>query len=1050
MTKVRFWVWLLFVLSLVAAGCGSGASSVSGFTRDDDAGAVVDAAPDAGPTVDASVASFAVKVTVAGLSGSGLVLQNGGADDLAIGANGQHVFSTRLPTGAPYDVKVRVQPSSPTQECVVTAGTGTMGGADVPVVVNCATKPFKIGGTVVGLQGTGLVLQNNGGDNLAITGNGPFVFATTVASGAPFAVTVLTQPIGPAQTCVVTGDHGTVTAGDVSSVTVNCATNSFTIGGTVSGLAGTLVLQNDDGADGGVDSLTVNANGAFAFPTPYLSGAFYHVTVKTQPGSPSQTCSFSGGSGDAGPDGGATSATGQVANANVTSIAITCTTNKFTVGGTLTLVAGTAVLQNNGGDALARSANGPFTFATPVASGQTYDVKVLLAPSTPAQSCTVTNGTGTIAAQNVTNVVVTCVLSPCPTGYDNCDNNDQNGCETNLNTDVTRCGSCGNTCTPQNSVGAVCAGGQCGYSACLQNFDSCDNNAVNGCERNISTLTDCGACNQACSPAHAAGSSCTNGVCDYVACSGLFRDCDAQRPNGCERSIATLTDCGGCNISCGYPNAAADCSTGTCAFSGCQTNYWDVDGNLANGCEYACTFQSLTDLPDDTFVDANCDGIDGNANDAIFVATSGNDSNPGTRQAPVATINGGVSKAISTGRPNVYISEGLYDGRVTLANGVSLYGGYSMANGWARSASYVATIRSGNVSGGRVTAVDGFSITNPTVIDRLTITTLSTSAATVSNYAMYCTNCTGVTLKNSVVTAGAAGSGVAGSNGSAGGNAWGGGNGGSGSCDGNTPGGGGPPGGSACGRTGGDGGQGGNYGRNNGAPGGTGVVGTSGGGGGGYGNPGQRGGDGNPGSDGASGFDGAAGVGGSVVGGLWSSANGANGGGGADGNAGGGGGGGGGQQCSVCVRGPGDGGGGGGGGGCGGTGATAGTAGGGSFGLFLVNSTGFLILNNTIESSNGGSGGTGGTGGSGGGGAGGGSGASSCPGEVGPGGNGGSGGSGGRGGHGGGGAGGPSYALHRYNSTVSVAGNNFAHGSGGGGGSSPGNWGASGASANVF
>jgi hypothetical protein len=68
------------------------------------------------------------------------------------------------------------------------------------------------------------------------------------------------------------------------------------------------------------------------------------------------------------------------------------------------------VLQNNSGDNLAVAQNGPFTFATPLASGQTYAVSVLTQPSSPAQNCAVTNATGSVASQNVTTVTVSCKL----------------------------------------------------------------------------------------------------------------------------------------------------------------------------------------------------------------------------------------------------------------------------------------------------------------------------------------------------------------------------------------------------------------------------------------------------------------------------------------------------------------------------------------------------------------------------------------------------------------------------------------------------------------
>ena len=84
-----------------------------------------------------------------------------------------------------------------------------------------------------------------------------------------------------------------------------------------------------------------------------------------------------------------------------------------TIGGTVTNLATGAslVLQNNGGDSLTITANGAFTFKTAV-TGPTdaYKVTVLTQPTGPNQICTVTNGSG-VAAANVTNVAVACVLS---------------------------------------------------------------------------------------------------------------------------------------------------------------------------------------------------------------------------------------------------------------------------------------------------------------------------------------------------------------------------------------------------------------------------------------------------------------------------------------------------------------------------------------------------------------------------------------------------------------------------------------------------------------
>lgn len=344
--------------------------------------------------ISCTTSAFTVGGTVSGLVGTGLVLQQGGANSLAVNASGSFEFVAAVPSGTAYAVTVLTQPSNPTQTCSVASGTGTVGAGNITnVAITCSVTTYTVGGTVSGLVGTGLVLQNNAGNNLAVTENGAFTFTTPVASGGAYTVTVLAQPAGPAQTCFVVNGTGTIGA-NVTDVTITCAINSsLTIGGTVNGLSGTgLVLQNNGG-----NNLTVATNGSFTFTAPLAGGAAYAVTVLTQPTSPTQTCAVSNGSGTTGAT-------------NVTNVAVTCTTATFAVGGTISgLGAGSSVvLQNNAGDDLMRSANGSFTFATPVASNGPYSVTVLTNPTTPARTCVVTAGAGTVAAANVTNVVVTC------------------------------------------------------------------------------------------------------------------------------------------------------------------------------------------------------------------------------------------------------------------------------------------------------------------------------------------------------------------------------------------------------------------------------------------------------------------------------------------------------------------------------------------------------------------------------------------------------------------------------------------------------------------
>src|SRR6266853_2077041 len=174
-------------------------------------------------------------------------------------------------------------------------------------------------------------------------------------------------------------------------------TTAYTVGGTITGLSGTVVLQNSGG-----NNLTISANGAFTFSNSVASGSHYAVTVFTQPTNLSQTCSVSNGSGTVG-------------SANVTNVAIMCVTNNFTIGGTVSGLSGTGlVLRNNGGNNLAVSASGTFTFSTPIASGSPYAVTVFTSPTGPSQTGTITNGSGMVGSANVTSVTVTCVAVAPP------------------------------------------------------------------------------------------------------------------------------------------------------------------------------------------------------------------------------------------------------------------------------------------------------------------------------------------------------------------------------------------------------------------------------------------------------------------------------------------------------------------------------------------------------------------------------------------------------------------------------------------------------------
>jgi hypothetical protein len=307
-----------------------------------------------------------------------------------------------VPSGTQYAVTVQTQPTNPTQVCSVANGTGTVAAAPVTnIAVTCATSTFSVGGTITNLDGSGLVLASGATTLQVAPGSTTFAF-TGVPSGTPYAVTIQSQPSNPTQVCTVANGTGTVGGADVSSVSVTCVTTPFNVFAQVSGLAGSgLQLQLN-----GVTTVPITMNGVINIG-PLESGSTYTLTVLTQPTAPAQTCTVTNGSGTIG--------------ASDVTVAVSCATNAFTVGGTVVgLLGNRVVLQLSilgGGGTSSATVSGPpaspdFTFDTPVPSGRSYQVEVTAQPQAPAQTCLVTaNAAGTMGSAPVTNVVVTCTTN---------------------------------------------------------------------------------------------------------------------------------------------------------------------------------------------------------------------------------------------------------------------------------------------------------------------------------------------------------------------------------------------------------------------------------------------------------------------------------------------------------------------------------------------------------------------------------------------------------------------------------------------------------------
>lgn len=84
---------------------------------------------------------------------------------------------------------------------------------------------FTLGGTVTGLIGSGLVLEDRAQfADLPVAANGSFQFAGRYGTAAAYDVRVKTPPVNPAQVCTVVRGSGVVGTANVADVEVNCST----------------------------------------------------------------------------------------------------------------------------------------------------------------------------------------------------------------------------------------------------------------------------------------------------------------------------------------------------------------------------------------------------------------------------------------------------------------------------------------------------------------------------------------------------------------------------------------------------------------------------------------------------------------------------------------------------------------------------------------------------------------------------------------------------------------------------------------------------------
>lgn len=169
-------------------------------------------------------------------------------------------------------------------------------------------------------------------------------------------------------------------------------------------------------------------------------------------------------------------------------------------------------------------------------------------------------------------------------------------------------------------------------------------------------------------------------------CDGVDNDCDGIIDNAYRAEDGQYRldpqHCGRCGLDCGtitYTNAVSVCNQAAeiprCVME-CQEGFIDLENGSDDGCE--CQLIDDEDQPDG--VDQNCDGIDGDRSVALFVSKTGSDLGSGSLDEPLLSLREALTRAAvaASGIRDIYVATGVYSENITLINGVSLYGGYSL------------------------------------------------------------------------------------------------------------------------------------------------------------------------------------------------------------------------------------------------------------------------------------------------------------------------------------------------------------------------------------
>jgi hypothetical protein len=257
--------------------------------------------------------------------------------------------------GASYGVSIASQPIGLT--CSISNASGTMSSSGITnVSVNCSPISYSVGGSISGLNASGLILQN-GSDTLSIgSGSNSFTLPTALAYGGNYSISIASQPSG--ESCSVANSNGTIVGSNISTVAVTCApiplysvsgvvnhSNCFTNSNTQ--CSGDLILSLGSQT---IPFANLSGQGSqltFSFPNAVAAGGSFQILATTKP--INIDCAF-------------TNASGVNVNSNITNVVITCSQGRGSLDVTV------SGLNNSSSMSYSGSANG-ISFSRTVYTG---------------------------------------------------------------------------------------------------------------------------------------------------------------------------------------------------------------------------------------------------------------------------------------------------------------------------------------------------------------------------------------------------------------------------------------------------------------------------------------------------------------------------------------------------------------------------------------------------------------------------------------------------------------------------------------------------------